>query len=237
MNDPALDPSVLEKLYHSGAWLCLAILVVFFALRAAKTRIAWLKEDHRAVWVSAILGGLALLVVPATQGTTPNLSMLIAALVTVASLHADPKKTPEEQKAELPTATVVSPPRGFARLGLMIAIVAIGSVLLFGCSTGASRQSTLGYLLATTTAVAADMTPQNDALIQADIAGRAASQAAGDAALTKYEKARNKVIADVKLVLDAIGAAYQLNDDASLKTAELAGATLLADVVAMKGSK
>jgi len=228
--DPTLDPSVLEKLYHSGAWLCLGILVVFFGLRAAKSRIAWLQEDHRAVWVSAILGGLALLAVPAMNGTTPNLSMIIGALVTVASLHADPKKTATEQKLAQ---------GGFIRLGLMacIAVIAAG-VLMLGCSTGASRQSTLGYALATATAISSELTPQNDALIQADISGRTwSSQAAGDAALTKYEKARDKVLADVPIVLDAIGAAYQLNDDASLKTAETALATLLADAITMKGSK
>jgi hypothetical protein len=121
------DVSTLDKLYHSGAWICLGILITFLALRAAKSRVPWLQEDHRAVWVSAFLGGLALLVVPAAQGTTPNLSMIMVALVTVFSLHADPKRTPDEQK---------QPQAGSARLGVMLVLAFVGAVSIapFACT-------------------------------------------------------------------------------------------------------
>lgn len=125
------DISTLSKLYHSGAWIPLGMLVAFFGLRAAATRVAWLKEDHRAVWVSAILGGAATLIVPLTQGTTPNISMIGAALMTVMALHADPKKTPAEQKQAQ---------GGFVRLGLCVVIAMAGAMLLFGCSSSSQQK-------------------------------------------------------------------------------------------------
>ena len=95
--DPSSSPgetlSLLEKLYKSGALLSLGIVVAFLALRYASVHVAWLQEDHRAVLVAAALGALGLLVVPASQGATPNASMLVAALVTGVSLALNPKKT------------------------------------------------------------------------------------------------------------------------------------------------
>jgi hypothetical protein len=87
------DPtSTIDHLYSTGAWFCLAIVLAFFGLRWAATHIAWLEEDHHAVYVSAALGGLTLLAVPAAQGTTPNTSMILSALITVIALAANPKK-------------------------------------------------------------------------------------------------------------------------------------------------
>lgn len=134
MTDPALDPSVLEKLYHSGAYLPLAIVVAFLGVTWASKHIAWLQAPNRVHYVSAAIAGLAILVGPATQGTTPNISMLIAALGTVVALVL-PGATP---KGEAPQTVAIDlsnkpPQAGRARLGVLLAIVAFGS-LAFGCA-------------------------------------------------------------------------------------------------------
>lgn len=82
--DPVADPgaalSMAQKLYHSGAWLCLGIVVVFVLLDYLSKHVGWLKAPNRAHYVAIALAGLATLAVPASQGTTPNLQMIIAAL-------------------------------------------------------------------------------------------------------------------------------------------------------------
>ncbi len=92
---PSPDPeslSTLAKLYQSGAYIPLAILVLFFALRYASTHWAWLEQGKRAAYAAAGLGGLATLVPPAAQGTTPNASMLVAAVLAVMTLLTSPAK-------------------------------------------------------------------------------------------------------------------------------------------------
>ena len=118
------DPTTtIDHLYSTGAWFCLGIVLAFFALRWASQHIAWLEQDHHAVYVSALLGGLALLVVPAAQGTTPNLSMLLTALVTVIALASNPKKPVTPDAARAPQA-------GIVRLRMMLALALIGSPFL-----------------------------------------------------------------------------------------------------------
>jgi hypothetical protein len=88
------DPTVstLDKLYSSGAFFCLGILVLFFVVRYLTKHWGWLRDGQRHVWAVAFLGGLAVLVVPATQGATPNTAMLVTVAITIASIAADPKK-------------------------------------------------------------------------------------------------------------------------------------------------
>lgn len=216
------DPTVLEKLYHSGAWVPLGILLAFFGLRAAKSRIVWLQEDHRAVWASAILGGLATLIVPATQGTTPNLAMIIGAIVTVASLHADPKKTPAEQKQTQ---------AGFARLGLMVVIAMLGAMLLFGCG-GANHQKSLGYATATLDAVQITIDTYDTKHI-AQIASSGTSRADIDAKtaawLADFDKAKASLRAARLVIVDG----YKLDTDASITNAETAAADVLALITSL----
>lgn len=101
--DPTEAPgealSMMSKLYKSGAWIGLAILASFFTLSIAAKRVAWLKEGRRAVYCSAALGGLALLTVPASQGTTPNLSMVVAAVIAAMTLALNPTKPSETKPA------------------------------------------------------------------------------------------------------------------------------------------
>jgi hypothetical protein len=114
--DPATAPletlSLAEKLYHSGAYLCLGILALFLGLRYASQHVAWLEVPGRAHYVSAFLGGLALVAIPASQGSTPNLSMIVVAIGTVVSLCAP-------GAASVPKI----PQAGFARLGLLLVLV------------------------------------------------------------------------------------------------------------------
>jgi len=225
------DPTTtINHLYSTGAWFCLAIVLAFFALRWASTHVAWLEEDHHAVYVSAALGGLTLLVVPAAQGTTPNMSMILSAVITVVALAANPKKP-------TPTPDAKTPQGGFVRFGLMafIAVIAAG-VLMLGC-TGANRQKDLGLGLSTAIAISSDINRQNNKLIEAGITGSAHTVAEGDAKLAKYEAARDKVVKDVPIVLDALAVALQVNDDPTFNTAKAALATLLADVATMKGAQ
>jgi hypothetical protein len=93
--DPVARPtqalSQVEDLYHSGLLVDAGILLAFFALTIAAKKVPWLEQDHRAVYVTALLGGLALLAVPAASGQTPNLTMDLTALTTVISLAINPK--------------------------------------------------------------------------------------------------------------------------------------------------
>lgn len=94
--DPLAAPgdsiSLLSKLYHGGLFFDLGILVAFFALTIAAKKWKWLQDDHRAVFVAAALGALTILSVPAAQGTTPNIQMILGALITAVGLAMNPKK-------------------------------------------------------------------------------------------------------------------------------------------------
>jgi hypothetical protein len=92
---PVESVSMLTKLYKSGAWIGLGILIAFFALSIAAKKVAWLKEGKRAVYCSAALGGLALLAVPASQGSTPNAAMFLAAAIAAVTLALNPTKPGE----------------------------------------------------------------------------------------------------------------------------------------------
>ena len=89
--DPLAEVGLVEKLYSGGAFVDAGILVVFFLLAYASTHVPVLAKDRYAVIVSAALGGLALLAVPAMQGTTPNASMLATAGIVTLALAIDPK--------------------------------------------------------------------------------------------------------------------------------------------------
>lgn len=220
---PDPDISTLDKLYHSGAWVPLGILLVFLGLRAAKSRVIWLQEDHRAVWVSAILGGLATLIVPATQGTTPNLAMIIGAVVTVASLHADPKKTPAEQK---------QPQAGFVRVGLMVVIAMLGAMLLFGCSNQA-RRDTLGATVAVLDTGDATLHTYAHQHTEDLINAPGADAVATAAAVATFRAKVDKIEADIAACYRLVATAGALSDQQSLDNAVALGKAVLAELIAL----
>ena len=84
--DPLANPgdalSTASKLYHSGAWFDLGIFVAFVILFVLYKEDDWFKRGKRAAYFAAVLGLLTILVVPASQGTTPNLQMIVGALAT-----------------------------------------------------------------------------------------------------------------------------------------------------------
>jgi hypothetical protein len=94
--DPVTDPSgslsLAEKLYHSGAWFCLGILVLAFGLREASAHVKALQSGKTAVYVAALLGALGVLLIPVSQGTTPNLQQVFGALVLAVGLVMNPTK-------------------------------------------------------------------------------------------------------------------------------------------------
>lgn len=114
---PQPDPeslSTLASLYQHGLYIPLAILVVYFALRWGSTHVTWLEQGKNAAYVAAALGGLATLVAPAAQGTTPNTSMLIAAALSVMTLLTTPTKLAKGGAALL----IVAGLAGSAALGM-----------------------------------------------------------------------------------------------------------------------
>jgi len=227
LNPTTDDLSAIDKLYHSGAWLCLGLVAVFLVLRYAATRWAWLKEDHRAVWVSAILGGLALLVVPATQGTTPNLSTILTAVFTVLALHADPKKTPAEQDK--------AAQGGFIRLSLMLVIAAIaGAVLLAGCGAS-TRHKVLAGTFASLDVASAELV-KIDGEQETALATKATSEAAGTAALGVWWSKVDTVEKALAEGYRAVAAAALADDDRSLAGA-LQAATIVKQALTAIGVK
>lgn len=99
LESPVESASLLSKLYKSGAWVGLSILVAFFGLSIASKRVKWLKEGKRAVYSAAALGALAMLSVPASQGATPTIGMIAAAIGTAITLAMNPTKPGEPAKA------------------------------------------------------------------------------------------------------------------------------------------
>lgn len=94
--DPVEHPvdagSFVYKLWKGGALIPAIIVGLFLALTFLSRKVKWLQEDHRAVVVAAALSTLTLLVEPASRGTTPNASMIIAALAAGIGLALNPKK-------------------------------------------------------------------------------------------------------------------------------------------------
>lgn len=74
-----------------------------------------------------------------------------------------------------------------------------------------------------------------DAQHQQDIVAQAATPEAGAAALAAYRVTRDKIVASLKLALDAISLASSENDDPSLQTALAAAVAIEGDIKALIG--
>lgn len=101
LGDPLGFADRVEALWKSGAIAGAVILAAFGVLVLARSRIAWLREGHRAVWISAAIGGLSMLAERVAAGTTPNLSMIMVTLCTTLTLAANPKH--EDDKTAAPS--------------------------------------------------------------------------------------------------------------------------------------
>ncbi len=118
----------------------------------------------------------------------------------------------------------------------LAALVAL--VLLASC-TNTTRLQTLGYTSATLTAATAQYTAANDATIQAGIVTTCKTEqlapAACEAKVTAYRSVRTKLGADLPVALDALQAAYLLNDDPSLANAVKLAAVVATDLKQLGG--
>lgn len=246
--DPIANPvaalGTLQKLYASGAFVDVGILVAFFGLSFASSRIAWLQTDHRAVYVSAILGGLTLLVAPAAQGTTPNLQMLVGAAVTVWALAQNPKKPAVDAVVRGDLPPVAAMPKaiinGGAGIVLLLAL-GLGSTQLMACGANASqqRQTALHAALVTTdtacaTFVAYDLKHQEDLKASAHASGATLAEVTDT--IAKWRAAREPALEACEVVYDAIKAGAKITDDHSIK-AMTAAAGILADALRIIGVK
>lgn len=158
------DPSTstLYALYHSGAYLCLGILAVYFLLKYLSTSDGkigtWLKVPGRAHYVTAIIGVIGLFIGPLSQGTTPNASMFFTSMPAIFALllPGAPKK--------IDTAP---PQAGFVNLRLL-PLIAIA--MLIGCAWFTSeRKAVAGDVIDCTKAEAknaiTEFGPAIDALL------------------------------------------------------------------------
>ena len=242
--DPVADPlaslSLVEKLYRSGALVATGIVAAFFALTYASAKVAWLQTHHHAVYVSALLGGLALLVGPASQGQTPNASMLVSAAVAAVALALNPKKpaTLAVARGDLPPgADAPKPalPTGSTALVLIVllGLGVAGSQVGCGPNAAQQRQTTLQAALVTTDTACAsfaayDLKHQEDLKAAAHASGATLAEVTDT--LAKWRAQRDVVVKACKLTLDAIKAGATVTDDKSIQ-ALTAAAGILADAL------
>lgn len=153
---------------------------------------------------------------------------------TAAQIKAD---GPPPAPAVTNTVAVDTKQAGFARLGVMIAIAAIGGALLFGC--GASSQEKA--LMATTatlnaaevTFVAWDGKHQLDLVAACD---PTAGKTACDLTLNAYRKERDKTVAAITASYKAVDAAWTAVNDKTVATA-IAAAVAVQQALAALGVK
>lgn len=101
------EPNFWERmlwLWRSGAGIPVAILGLFGAAMVASRKIAWLRQDHRAVYVAATIAGLGKLAEIAATGQTPNQNAIIGAftglwLLVIRAQPAPTEKAPESTRA------------------------------------------------------------------------------------------------------------------------------------------
>lgn len=223
--DPS--PSILLSLYHSGAYLPLGIVAVYLALKYASLHVAWLEVPGRAHYVTAALAGLALVVVPATQGTTPNANMIFAAVAAAAALLL-----PGAPKSDSKT-----PQAGFASPGVMLLIVSIGMALHLGCGASA-RQKTLFGTLATLDGAEVGLVTfdqkYQDGIITACRDDSSCTEAIGHQRLVDYRAKRDEAVKAITAAYVVLGQAFSLDNDPSLKAA-LAAAAIVATQLSTLG--
>lgn len=96
--DPAVDPlgdaSAVYKLFHSGAYIPALIVAAFAVLTLLAKYVKALQSGKTAAYVAAGIGFLAALIQSASQGQTPSLSVVMAALGAALALLIHPVADP-----------------------------------------------------------------------------------------------------------------------------------------------
>jgi hypothetical protein len=195
---PDVNVSVLEKLYSSGAFFCLGILVLFFVFRYLTKHWHYLRDGQRHVWAVALVGGLATLVVPATQGATPNTNMIVMVAITIVCISTDPKK-----------------------IAAITSALALAFVLSTSSGCGASqRETTISHAIQGLDAAGATLHAYGPAH-EMDIAQHATSHADGDSKLASWEKTNSELETALEGCYRALAVAIS-NDtlDAAIKQVE-----------------
>lgn len=232
--DPTTDPtatvSLLSHLYSTGAFLCLGVLVTYLALKYASKHVAWLEVPGRAHYVTVALAVLAVFALPASQGTTPNASMLTVAFGTVMSLLL-----PGAPKADK-TAQA-----GFVRGSLMVVLAAIG---LSWIACGASqRQQTIGasvvVLDTANTAFIGSAAGCNGCYVQKHEQAIIAAGSNEAATATQLATFRGQV-ATIELAFafayQAAATAWAANNESAVAALATAAAAVAADISKLEGS-
>jgi hypothetical protein len=142
MTPATTDPSTdtLLSLYHSGAYACLAILVLFLGLRWGSKNVSWLAKldsPGRPHYVAAGLGALALIVPSAVQGQIPSLGMLLAAASTAYALILP------GAPVKIGSAPSSSSQAGFVAMQLQVVIACVLFSFAIGCAWWSAEKKAL----------------------------------------------------------------------------------------------
>jgi hypothetical protein len=92
-SDPGWFVERVRGLWRSGEIPSAIILGLFGVLSMLRGKVAWLNKGKQAVIVAAVLGTLTMLVTEIASGSSPNLSMLVSALLVGIGLYwkSEPK--------------------------------------------------------------------------------------------------------------------------------------------------
>jgi hypothetical protein len=112
LDQPSESVDLLTKLWRDGQVANAIILASFLGLTLASRKVPWLSEGHRAVYVAAIISGLGMLAESASRGTTPNISMVVGAVMAAMALVMN-GKAPAQVAAGLPVARALKSPDAF----------------------------------------------------------------------------------------------------------------------------
>ena len=97
-SDPVASASLVLQLWKGGTIPAALIVAVFLGLTFASRKVAWLSKGYAALVSASVLAGLAVIIEPATRGTTPTASMIGSALLAAVALAL--KGQPAPVKAE-----------------------------------------------------------------------------------------------------------------------------------------
>lgn len=92
--DPVASASLVVQLWKSGTIPAALIVAAFVGLSFASRKVAWLSKGYAALVSASVLAGLAVIIEPATRGTTPTASMIGSALLAAVALALKGRPAP-----------------------------------------------------------------------------------------------------------------------------------------------
>ena len=171
--DPAIPSAdTVFSLYHSGAFFCAGIVAVYLIGRWAAGDVGWLKDPVHAHYVTAILAALAVIAIPASQGTTPNMSMLLTAagtlLATLLPNALQPATKPVVADNRPPGPSGSAP--GFIRPAALFALGSIAIAFALGVACGGPQTPSGQLATCTETAAVKQLEPVVQSIAESGIA-------------------------------------------------------------------